>query len=355
MSATLQGRSPDQPLYAEVPLAGLATYRRLIALAVVLTFGLIMLGAYVRLSDAGLGCPDWPGCYGQISPLQAQDQIAQAVAEQGGEHGPVSMGKAWREMIHRYFAKALGLLVIAIAVIAWRRRAALRQSPALATTLVGVVILQGIFGMWTVTLLLKPAIVTGHLVGGLLTFSLLLWLWLRQRPPVRYVDAEPVAALGAPALVGLVLLAGQIFLGGWTSTNYAALACTDLPTCQEQWWPAMNFSDAFHFFRELGKTGDGENLPMQALTAIHFMHRVGAVIVACYLGWLGWRVLRTEGARPLGVALMAALVLQWALGLSNVWFSLPIGVAVAHNGGAALLLGLMVALVFRARRARLQV
>src|SRR5690606_29394724 len=146
-------------------------------------------------------------------------------------------------------------------------------------------------------------------------FSLLLWLWLKQRPPLRYVDAEPVAALGAPALVGLVLLAGQIFLGGWTSTNYAALACTDLPTCQGQWWPAMNFSDAFHFFRELGKTGDGEILPMQALTAIHFMHRVGAVIVACYLGWLGWRVLRTEGARPLGAALLAALVLQWALGL----------------------------------------
>ncbi|MCC7059843.1 MAG: COX15/CtaA family protein [Burkholderiaceae bacterium] len=327
----------------------------MVALAVVLTFGLIMLGAYVRLSDAGLGCPDWPGCYGQISPFQAQDQIAQAVAEQGGEHGPVSMGKAWREMVHRYFAKALGLLVIAIAVVAWRRRTVLRQSPTLAVALVGVVILQGIFGMWTVTLLLKPAIVTGHLLGGLLTFSLLLWLWLRQLPPGRYVDAEPMAMLRGPAMLGLFLLSAQIFLGGWTSTNYAALACTDLPTCQGQWWPAMNFTDAFHFFRELGKTSDGQNLSMQALTAIHFMHRVGAVVVALFLGWLGWRALHVDGARRLGAVLLAALTLQWVLGLSNVWFSLPIEVAVAHNGGAALLLGLMVTLLFRAQRARLQV
>jgi cytochrome c oxidase assembly protein subunit 15 len=328
-----------------------SSYRRLIALAVTLTFGLIMLGAYVRLSDAGLGCPDWPGCYGQVSPFQAQQQIALAVAEQGGEYGPVSMGKAWREMTHRYVAKALGLLVIVIAVMAWRRRAALQQSPALATALVGVVILQGIFGMWTVTLLLRPAIVTGHLVGGLLTFALLLWLWLRQLPPPRYLDAGPVAALRLPAALGLVLLSAQIFLGGWTSTNYAALACTDLPTCQGQWWPQMNFSDAFHFVRELGRTGDGQILPGQALTAIHFMHRIGAVIVAAWLGWLGWRALQVDGTRRLGVALLAALGLQWALGLSNVRFGLPMGIAVAHNGGATLLLGLLVVLLFRARQA----
>jgi cytochrome c oxidase assembly protein subunit 15 len=353
MSATIPDRSPLS--YAERPAVGSAGYRRLIAITVALTFGLIMLGAYVRLTDAGLGCPDWPGCYGQLSPFHAKDEIAKAVAEQGGEHGPVSMGKAWREMVHRYFAKALGLLCIVIAAIAWRRRNEWRQSPALPIALVGVVILQGIFGMWTVTLLLKPAIVTGHLIGGLLTFSMLLWLWLRQERPPRYVDAEPVAALAAPTVLGLVLLSAQIFLGGWTSTNYAALACTDLPTCQGQWWPDMNFRDAFHFFRELGKTGDGENLPMQALTAIHLMHRIGAVVVAIYVGWLGWRTWRTDGVQALGAALLVVLVLQWLLGLSNVWFSLPIAVAVMHNGGAALLLALTVALLFRARQARLQV
>lgn len=352
MSATIPGRPAP---YAGRPAAGAALYRRLIAAALILTFGLVMLGAYVRLSDAGLGCPDWPGCYGQLSPLHAKEEIARAVAEQGGEHGPVSMGKAWREMVHRYFAQALGLLIIAIAVVAWRRRADLRQSPALPVSLVGVVILQGIFGMWTVTLLLKPAIVTGHLIGGLLTFAMLLWLWLRQSPAPRYVDAEPVAALAGPALLGLVLVSAQIFLGGWTSTNYAALACTDLPTCQGQWWPEMNFRDAFHFVRELGKTGDGENLPMQALTAIHLMHRIGAVVIAFYIGWLGWRARKAGGVAGLGAALLAVLTLQWLLGLSNVYFSLPIGVAVAHNGGAALLLALTLTLLFRARQARLQV
>jgi len=349
MSATIE--SPSL-LRERTRVRAALRYRRLIGFTLVLTFALIMLGAYVRLSDAGLGCPDWPGCYGTLSPFHAQDEIAKAVAEQGGEQGPVSMGKAWREMIHRYFAKLLGLLVIAIAVVAWRKREELRQSPALPITLVGVVVLQGIFGMWTVTLLLKPAIVTGHLVGGLLTLTLLLWLWLRQTERPRYVDAEPVAALYAPAVLGVALLAAQIFLGGWTSTNYAALACTDLPTCRGQWWPEMDFANAFHFVRELGRTGDGELLSQQALTAIHVMHRLGAVVVALYVGWLGWRVRGTDGVRALGSALLVVLLVQWLLGLSNVHFSLPLPVAVAHNGGAALLLGLLVALLFRARQAR---
>jgi cytochrome c oxidase assembly protein subunit 15 len=347
--------SQSFPSPAPIPSRSPLWFRRLIGFTVLLTLCLIMLGAYVRLTDAGLGCPDWPGCYGKLFPTQAKEQIAQAVAEQGGEHGPVSMGKAWREMVHRYIAKILGLLIIAIAIVAWRKREQLGQSPALPIWLVGVVILQGLFGMWTVTLLLKPAIVTGHLLGGLITFSLLLWLWLRQLPQPRYVDAEPVAALAGPALLGLVLAAVQIFLGGWTSTNYAALACTDLPTCQGAWWPDANFADAFHIFRELGKTGDGENLPMQALTAIHLMHRIGAVVVLAVVGWLGWRVMRTEGLGGLGAAILAVLAAQWALGLSNVYWSLPLPVAVAHNGGAALLLALLVVLNFRARRARLQI
>lgn len=349
MSATIE--SP--PLLRERgPLRAVLHYRRLVGFTVVLTFALIMLGAYVRLTDAGLGCPDWPGCYGTLSPFHAKDDIAKAVAEQGGEHGPVSMGKAWREMVHRYFAKLLGLLCIGIAVVAWRRREVLQQSPTLPIALVGVVVLQGIFGMWTVTLLLKPAIVTGHLIGGLLTFSLLLWLWLRQTARPGYVDAEPVAALHAPALLGLALVSAQIFLGGWTSTNYAALACPDLPMCRGQWWPPMDFANAFHFVRELGRTGDGELLSHEALTAIHMMHRLGAIVVLLFVGWLAWRVRGTDGLRGLGGALLAVLAVQLLLGLSNVYFSLPLWVAVAHNGGAALLLGLLVALLFRARQAR---
>ncbi len=332
-----------------------ALLRRIAGFAVVLTLGLIMLGAWVRLTDAGLGCPDWPGCYGKLSPVHASDHIARAVDAQGGEHGPVSMGKAWREMVHRYIATFLGLLIVVIAVLAWVRRADLRESPLLPTVLVGVVVLQGLFGKWTVTLLLKPAIVTGHLIGGMLTFSLLLWFWLRLRPRTRYVDAEPVAALRWPAVLALVVVAAQIALGGWVSTNYAALACTALPTCQGAWWPQANFADGFHVIRELGKTGEGEFLPMQALTAIHLTHRIGAVIVLLVVGWVGLRAARTAGARPIGIALLTMLAVQWALGLSNIWFSLPLGVAVAHNGGGAVLLGLTVVLNFLAYRARYQV
>src|SRR5690606_9859671 len=179
-----------------------------------------------------------------------------------------------------------------------------------------------------------------------------LWLWLRQLPQPRHIDPEPVAALAGPALLGLLLLSLQIFLGGWTSTNYAALACPDLPTCQGQWWPETDFGNAFHFFGELGRTSDGEPLMMPALTAIHLMHRIGALVVLAVLGWLGLRVMQTEGMRPLGIALLVVLLMQFLLGLSNIWFQLPLPVAVAHNGGAALLLGVLVVLNFRAHRAR---
>jgi heme a synthase len=338
---------------APIPSPAPSWFRRLVTSTLILTLALIMIGAWVRLTDAGLGCPDWPGCYGKLTPWGARAEIAQAVAEQGGEHGPVSMGKAWREMIHRYIAKILGLLVIVIAVAAWRLRRQLGESPTLPIALVGVVILQGLFGMWTVTLLLNPAIVTTHLAGGMITFALLVWLWLRQLDQPRYLDPEPVAALALPATIGLVAVALQILLGGWTSTNYAALACTDLPTCQGSWWPDAEFAAGFNPFRELGKTADGANLPMQALTAIHLGHRIGAIIVLAVIGWLGFRAVRTPGLTTLGAAILAALAVQWALGLSNVYWSLPLWVAVAHTGGAAVLLALLVVLNFRARRARL--
>ncbi len=328
-----------------------APFRVLVTITMVATFALVMLGAYVRLSDAGLGCPDWPGCYGHLTPESARGHIEQAVQAQGGEHGPVSLGKAWREMVHRYAATAIGVLILAIAAIAVRQRARLAQAPWLALALVAVVVLQGLFGKWTVTLLLKPAIVTGHLAGGLLTFALLVWLWQRQVALPRYVDPEPVADLRLAAIAGLVVLAAQIFLGGWTSTNYAALACPDFPTCQGRWWPEANFGDAFHMLRELGMTGDGQQLPVQALTAIHLAHRVGALVVGAYLAWFGLRVARTPGIGPWGVALLVALAAQIALGISNVVFGLPLAVAVAHNGVAALLLGVMVVINFRVARA----
>jgi len=285
----------------------LIAYRRLIGWSALLCFALIMIGAWVRLTDAGLGCPDWPGCYGKLSPVQAKAQIAQAVAEQGGDHGPVSLGKAWREMIHRYIATGLGLLIIGIVLMAWRLRHRLEQSPWLATFTLGVVILQGLFGKWTVTLLLKPAIVTGHLIGGLLTFSLLFWLWLRTRQAIEAVGSRlkvpvkpPTYGLQWFARLALLAVGFQIALGGWTSTNYAALACPDFPTCQEQWVPRVNFSDAFHVVRELGKTAQGDMIDLPALTAIHLSHRLGAVLVLMIIGLLAFFLFSAGGRNPRG-------------------------------------------------------
>ncbi|MBU3746409.1 MAG: COX15/CtaA family protein [Burkholderiales bacterium] len=332
----------------------LIAYRRLIGWSALLCFALIMIGAWVRLTDAGLGCPDWPGCYGKLSPVQAKAQIAQAVAEQGGDHGPVSLGKAWREMIHRYIATGLGLLIIGIVLMAWRLRHRLEQSPWLATFTLGVVILQGLFGKWTVTLLLKPAIVTGHLIGGLLTFSLLFWLWLRTRQAIEAVGSRlkvpvkpPTYGLQWFARLALLAVGFQIALGGWTSTNYAALACPDFPTCQEQWVPRVNFADAFHVVRELGKTAQGDMIDLPALTAIHLSHRLGAVLVLMIIGLLAFFCFRQGVATREARWLLLMLALQWALGISNVIFDLPLWVAVGHTGGAVVLLALTLLLNFR--------
>jgi heme a synthase len=330
-------------------------YKKLVVFMMILTLAIVMLGAWVRLTDAGLGCPDWPGCYGNLLPSQSKDKIAAAVAEQGGEHGPVSMGKAWREMIHRYFAKILGLLAIIAVGIAWAKRRELHQSPWLATALLGVIICQGIFGMWTVTMKLMPIIVTGHLMGGMLVFAMLVWLWQRQRAAYKYRDAEPAAALKTAAAIGLALLAVQVFLGGWTSTNYAALACHDLPTCQAKWWPDMRWQDAFDFTRDLGVTDSGAAIGLPELTAMHFMHRLGAIVVFLFIGWLGSKALKTDGLKGIGIAMLIGLVVQISLGLSNVHWSLPLPVAVLHNGGAAFLLGCLVVLNVRTARANLAI
>lgn len=317
--------------------------RRLIILAACLAFGVVALGAYVRLSDAGLGCPDWPGCYGHLVgvPDQVHEQAAAAAAFPGK---PVETAKAWKEMVHRYFAGTLGLLILAICGLSWRREIRQRQSPALPTALLGIVGFQALLGMWTVTLLLKPMVVTAHLLGGMTTLALLVTLALggEHRPRL------PVGATLKPlALVALLAVAAQIALGGWVSSNYAALACPDFPTCHGEWMPAMDFGHAFTLHRELGQTADGALLSHDALTAIHWSHRLGALIVTMLVGSLAWQLLREKGWQGWGALLAGVLLLQLGLGVANVLLSLPLPLAVAHNVGAAALLTATLALNLR--------
>ncbi len=316
-------------------------FRKLVWFAVIYTFVVVVVGAYVRLADAGLGCPDWPGCYGELTPHHAQDDIARAVAEQGGTHGPVSLGKAWKEMFHRYIAGGLGLLILAITVTAWVKRHALRQSPLLATGLLLLIMLQAALGMWTVTLLLKPVIVTLHLLGGLATLALLVLLALRQQAPPAIT---PVTAgrLRPWALLALLVVIAQIALGGWVSTNYAALACVDFPTCHSEWFPQMDFRHGFQLIRELGMTAAGTHLSYDAITAIHWTHRVGALVTLLYVGGFALVLARSADLRRYGMALLCVLLAQVTLGIANILGGLPLLVAAGHNAGAAILLVTMV-------------
>lgn len=323
-------------------------FRKLVWLAVLYTFVVIVVGAYVRLSDAGLGCPDWPGCYGELTPHHARDDIEQAVRQQGGTHGPVSLGKAWKEMFHRYIAGGLGLLILAIATLAWAQRARLQQSPLLASSVLVLVILQAALGMWTVTMLLKPVIVTLHLLGGLATLSLLTWLALRQHHhPV--VPAVTATRLRPWAVLVLLVVITQIALGGWVSTNYAALACIDFPTCHGEWFPQMDFRHGFQLVRELGRTAAGTHLSYDAITAIHWTHRVGALVTFLGVGLFAWALLRSPGLGRYAVALFCVLCIQVSLGIANVLAGLPLLVAAAHNAGAAILLMTMVVINFALR------
>jgi cytochrome c oxidase assembly protein subunit 15 len=299
----------------------------------VLALVVVMLGAYVRLTDAGLGCPDWPGCYGR---LVVPDQSTPAA--ELGEHAnarPLEAGKAWREMIHRYLASTLGLVIVALGVLAWRNRRDPNQPWRAPLALVALVIFQGLLGMWTVTLLLKPIVVVAHLLGGLTTLALLFSLgrWRQTRVP------SPTPALRLLGLAAATMLLLQIALGGWTSANYAALACPDFPTCQTQWWPAIaDFKDGFVLWRGLGVSYEGGVLDHPARVAIHFTHRLGAVLAIVLIGLLGWRLARETATRADGLAVLGLLLLQASLGVSIVVFGVPLAVAVAHNGGAALLL-----------------
>jgi heme a synthase len=311
-------------------------YRKLISVTTVATFVLVMLGAYVRLSDAGLGCPDWPGCYGNLTPSHSVAEINAAEATQ--PHGPVTMAKAWKEMVHRYLAMLVGAFIAAIFFAAWRNRRAWEQSPLLPTVIAAAVIFQAALGAWTVTLLLKPAIVTSHLLGGITILALLGWLLSRQTGAGRWADGimAPVG-LRVFAVLAFVVLFAQVVLGGWVSTNYAALACNDLPKCHGAWVPNMDFANAFHVIRPLGIAPDGQLLTHEALTAIHWTHRIGAIVASTTLIAFAFALFAVRSGRTAARMLLGLLLIQLLLGLGNVWFSLPLPIAVLHNGVAALL------------------
>ena len=373
----------------------LRVLRWLALFAAVFAFGLVMFGAFVRLSNAGLSCPDWPTCYGQVTwPQHAQ---AVAHADAAFPDRPYEAHKAWREQVHRFLAGTLGVMVLLLALIAsWRRRGTLLAvvggavfaalgvglymrgehvwSSALAACAIAlplfaairlqrpgawkicvlalaVIIFQAMLGMWTVTLLLKPVVVMGHLLGGMATFALLAYAALRfagvAAADERHADLRRLVA------IGVVLLVCQIALGGWTSANYAALACGygpgSFPQCLGQWAPPTDFREGFVLWRGIGVNYEGGVLDMAARSAIQIAHRLGALVVFCYLGWLSIRTAR-RGLRVCGLAIALALAGQVLLGISNVYFGLPLAVATAHNGVAALLLFTLLATLARTQR-----
>ncbi len=316
-------------------------FSKLALVAAILALFVVVLGAYVRLSDAGLGCPDWPGCYGSLSVPQSKSALQHAQTAYPDK--PVEGHKAWKEMIHRYFAGTLGLLVLAIFVFGWRARKQIKVSPWLPTFLCLLIAFQAALGMWTVTLLLKPAIVTAHLIGGMSTLAILVWIAHRHwgLASARYLQSDSLRLWVRGALV---ILFAQIFLGGWTSTNYAALACTDFPTCHGAWFPDMDFSNAFHLVRELGVDAAGKTLQLAAYTAIQWAHRVGALVTFIYLGLLGLRLLKVPQLQKIAQIMLGLLVIQISLGVANLLLHLPLVLAVGHNMGAALLLTTVVVL-----------
>ena len=322
----------------------------LTAFTLFLTFDLVLFGAFTRLTDSGLGCPDWPGCYGSASPIGARASIA--AAQEAMPTGPVTFSKAWVEMIHRYLATAVGVLILVLAVVSWLERRRAQLSPWWPLVTLFWVCLQGAFGALTVTMKLFPAIVTLHLLGGLVLLALL------RTQAVRYAQfsgSSAVPSAYTPAVRWALLLLFalvwvQIALGGWVSTNYAVLACRDFPTCQGSWWPQMDFEHGFELWRELGQRRAGDALPFPALTAIHYVHRLFAYVVLLallVLGALWWRqpALRRHAAWLWGLG-------GWQLltGLSNVVLEWPLVAAVAHTGGAAALVVVLTGWLTEARQ-----
>ncbi|MEO8526630.1 MAG: COX15/CtaA family protein [Caldimonas sp.] len=316
-------------------------------LTLFLTFDLVLLGAFTRLSDSGLGCPDWPGCYGHASPVGASDHIA--LAQASVPTGAVTHAKAWIEMTHRYSATAIGVIVLALAVLVIvevsRRR--VRASPVWAVATLFWIGVQGAFGALTVTMKLYPAIVTLHLLGGLGLLALLAIQAEVYEP--RPIALAPTLRRALVAVAALVVL--QIALGGWVSTNYAVLACSEFPTCQGVWWPDMDFGAGFELLRSLGVDSAGGFLPFSALTAIHVAHRIGAFVVVPAIAVMAWRLIAVGGreARPWGWSVVCIAVWQTASGLGNVLLGWPLVAAVAHTAGSAALVVVLTVLIVRTR------
>ena len=307
-----------------------------VAVALGLAVIVVVLGAYTRLVDAGLGCPDWPGCYGMILVPDTAEEIARA--EAAFPESPVEADKAWPEMIHRYAAASLGLVVLVVTVLAVKQGLPWK----LPVSLVLLVVAQGAFGAWTVTLKLWPQVVTTHLLGGFATLALLWVWWLMLRGPPWRVD-QSLRGLSMTTLVVVVI---QVALGGWLTANYAALACPDFPTCHGAWIPDMDFAAGFDILQDVGPNYLGGLMSSDARVAIHVVHRLGAVVVLLFAGALAVRL----GSRPVAWVLVGVLAVQLVLGIANVVFALPLAVAVLHNAGAAALLLVVVTVNYAIRR-----
>jgi len=319
------------------------TIHRLAMIAAIIAFCVIVLGAWVRLSHAGLGCPDWPGCYAQLTWPDAAHEIE--TANQAFPERPYESSKAWREMVHRYLAGSLMLLIFAIAWKSWRDPQVTRQFKLMATALVFLIIFQAALGMWTVTLKLKPIIVMAHLLGGLTSFSLILWLMFSSARQTADKASIKIRKMRPAVITAIIILATQIALGGWTSANYAALACPDVPMCTGQWWPDANFKEGFVLWREIGVDYEGGLLDQRSRIAIHLTHRIGAVITLFVLVLLAFRLFKIPRLRAGGQLLLALVLTQFTLGVLNVALYLPLVNAVAHNAVAALLLATLLSLL----------
>ena len=314
-------------------------FQRILVITTILTLCVVVFGSYVRLTDAGLGCPDWPGCYGTLTVPQSEEAISQAL-----QHFPDSMvetDKAWVEMIHRYIAGILGLLILFIAVKSYKLRDEIKITLKLPFFILALVCFQAILGMWTVTKLLQPAIVTTHLIGGMTILGLMTFMTHRQLGTQINNDSINTHTMTI-ARLSLFVLFIQILLGGWTSTNYAALACTDYPTCHGSLIPDMNFKDGFSIFRELGMTSGGEELSLQALHAIQWVHRMGAIVLTALVLYLFYLLRNFPGLGFYRNLLLILISVQFVVGIANLLLHLPIALATIHNLGAALLVIILV-------------
>ena len=326
------------------------TIRKLVFISILLALVVVSLGAYARLTHAGLGCPDWPGCYGMLEVPQTSEQLIKA--QQNFPNAIVEPEKAWNEMIHRYFAGTLGLLILAIAFLSIKNRS--QGTPLRLPLLILVIVtFQAALGMWTVTMKLMPIVVMAHLLGGFTTLCLLFLLYLRLNPYRLNTGDFSVRKYGRYGFIGIVILTAQIALGGWTSSNYAALTCTELPICQSGWLERLTFEDSFDVIPPEKATYEFGHLDHDERLTIHVVHRLGAIVTFLYLAWLAFMVFvksKTAFFKNSAAILAVLLITQVSLGISNIWFSLPLAIAVSHNVVAACLMLSLIMLTYSLRR-----